>query len=194
MTAIPPDIFRTKRFLRARASAARAMLSLEEVESRSRQVAARLLELPDVMRVRTIFCYVSHGSEVGTHALIRGWLAEGKRVQVPGFDLEERFYRPVWLQDFDHDLAPGKLGILEPRKFAPAEDAADIAIVPGVAFDAQGHRLGHGKGYYDEMLRSFGGMKIALAFDCQMQPEVPATDCDVPMDVVVTETAVYRRT
>ena len=87
-----------------------------------------------------------------------------------------------------------KLGILEPRTFAPADAPADIAIVPGVAFDAQGHRLGHGKGYYDEMLRSFAGLKIALAFNCQMLPTVPATDHDVPMDVVVTETTVYRKT
>ncbi|MCX7825291.1 MAG: 5-formyltetrahydrofolate cyclo-ligase [Verrucomicrobiae bacterium] len=193
MTTAPLELLRAKRFLRAKSQAARAMLSPAEVEARSRQVAARLLGLPSVAQARTIFCYVSHHSEVATHALIRGWLAEGRRVQVPGFDPQQGLYRPVWLQDFERDLAPGKLGILEPRTFAPAGAPAQIAIVPGVAFDAQGHRLGHGKGYYDEMLRTFAGLKIALAFDCQMQPSVPATERDVPMDVVVTETTVYRR-
>ena len=194
MTTTPSGVFVLKRAFRIRARAVRAMLSAAEVETRSQQIAARLLELPDVRQAQTIFCYVSQGSEVGTHGLIRGWLATGKRVMVPAFDSRRQLYRPVWLHDFDRDLAPGQLGILEPRTFAPAGDAANIAIVPGVAFDAQGHRLGHGKGYYDEMLHSFVGLKIALAFDCQILPTVPATDHDVPMDVVVTETTVYRRT
>jgi 5-formyltetrahydrofolate cyclo-ligase len=194
MTTTPSGVFVLKRAFRIRARAVRAMLSLVEVETRSQQIVARLLELPDVRQAQTVFCYVSQGSEVGTHALVRGWLAAGKRVMVPAFDSRRQLYRPVWLHDFDRDLAPGQLGILEPRTSVPADAPADIAIVPGVAFDAQGHRLGHGKGYYDEMLRTFTGVKIALAFECQILPAVPAADRDVPMDVVVTETAVYRRT
>lgn len=182
-----------KRALRKQMLAVRDALSPEEAERRSEQVAARLLSLPEVQQAGTIFCYLSFGNEVATHALLRYWLADGRRVLVPVFDIEHRCYRPSVLRDLDHDLAVGRFGILEPKTSAPPEGHADVAIVPGLAFDAVCHRLGFGKGYYDRMLSEFAGVKIGLAFDCQRLPVLPASEHDVAMDFIVTETQVLRR-
>ena len=182
-----------KRALRERMLAVRDALAPDEVTWRSEQIAARLLALPEVQRAGTIFCYLSFGNEVATHALMRYWLSDGRRVLVPVFDIERRCYRPTVLRDLDCDLAAGRFGILEPRTFTPPDGHADIAIVPGLAFDTTCQRLGFGKGYYDAMLREFAGVKIGLAFDCQVVPAVPVTEQDVVMDFIVTETQVLRR-
>lgn len=193
MTAASSIIAIEKRALRERMLASRGVLSTDEVARRSRQIAARLLALPAVCEVKTIFCYLSHKNEVQTHQLVRDWLAAGKHIHVPAYHAEQRRYQPSHICDLERDLAAGKLGILEPHTRKTPARPADVAIVPGVAFDAQGHRLGYGKGFYDEMLKHFVGLKIALAFDCQMQPSIPHAPKDVPMDVIVTESAVYWR-
>ena len=193
MTAASSNIAAEKRALRERILALRGALSADEVARRSRQIAMRLLALPAVREAQTIFCYLSHGNEAQTHQLVRDWLAAGKHIHVPAYHAEQRRYQPSHICDLERDLATGKLGILEPHTRRTPDRPADIAIVPGVAFDAQGHRLGYGKGFYDEMLKHFGGLKIALTFDCQMQPAVPHAPKDVPMDAVVTEEAVYWR-
>lgn len=182
-----------KRALRERALALRRALAAEDVTRRSRLAVSRLLELPAIRQAETIFCYLSHDNEVETLQLVRDWLAGGKHIHVPAFDAKQRRYHACPINDFDRDLAPGMLGILEPRSRAVASRPADIAIVPGVAFDAKGRRLGYGKGFYDDMLRCFTGLKIALSFDCQMQPVVPHAKKDVLMDAVVTESAIHWR-
>lgn len=193
MTATSSIIAVEKRALRERLLAVRGALSPEEVSRRSRLVVARLLELPAISKTEAVFCYLSHGCEVQTHQLVRDWLAAGKHIHVPAYHAEQRRYQPSHICDLERDLAAGKLGILEPHTRRTPDRPADVAIVPGVAFDAQGHRLGYGKGFYDGMLKHFVGLKIALAFDCQMQPSIPHAPKDVPMDAVVTESAVYWR-
>ncbi len=193
MTAVSSSLAGEKRVLRERMRALRGTLSADEVARRSRQIAVRLLALPAVREAQTIFCYLSHENEVQTHQLVRDWLAAGKHIHVPAYHAEQRCYQPSHICDLERDLAAGKLGILEPHTRRVPHRPADVAIVPGVAFDAQGHRLGYGKGFYDEMLKHFGGLKIALTFDCQIQPSVPHAPKDVPMDAVVTESAVYWR-
>ncbi|MBI5687370.1 MAG: 5-formyltetrahydrofolate cyclo-ligase [Verrucomicrobia bacterium] len=193
MTAASSNIAAEKRTMRERVLALRGALSPDEVSRRSRLIVARLLELPAVKQAETIFCYLSHGNEVQTHQLVRNWLDAGKHIHVPAYHTEQRHYRPSHIRDLDRDTVAGKLGILEPHTRRTPDRPADVAIVPGVAFDAQGHRMGYGKGFYDEMLKQFGGRKIALAFDCQIQPSVPHAPKDVPMDAVVTESTVYWR-
>ncbi|MBI5819309.1 MAG: 5-formyltetrahydrofolate cyclo-ligase [Verrucomicrobia bacterium] len=182
-----------KRALRERMLALRRALTAEEVARRSRLAVLRLLELPAIRQAETIFCYLSHDNEVETLQLVRDWLAGGKHIHVPAFDAKQRRYHACPINDFDRDLVPGKLGILEPRNRTLTSRLADIAIVPGVAFDADGHRLGYGKGFYDDMLRYFTGLKIALSFDSQMQPVVPHEGTDVLMDAIVTESTIHWR-
>jgi 5-formyltetrahydrofolate cyclo-ligase len=99
------------------------------------------------------------------------------------------------VHDFDADLATGKFGILEPRPEAirpAALDQIGAVLVPGLAFDGTGNRLGRGFGHFDRLLRQTSGVKIALAFDFQVLDEVPAEAHDVRLDFIVTETRVVN--
>ncbi len=99
------------------------------------------------------------------------------------------------------ELAVGTYQILEPRAELRALPGRrleigqiDLAVVPGVAFDARGSRLGHGLGYYDKLLAEARPetSRVALAFECQMFPALPTAEHDVPVDVIITERTVYR--
>jgi 5-formyltetrahydrofolate cyclo-ligase len=98
------------------------------------------------------------------------------------------------------ELAPGAMGILEPRlelrrcfdrKVVPVD--LDLIVTPGLAFDRRGGRLGYGKGYYDRLLHQIraDATKLAVCFECQLVPEIPLLPHDIRMDVLVTEKAVY---
>ncbi len=109
--------------------------------------------------------------------------------------------RLFWLEDMA-ELAPGTLGIEEPlprfrdlpkKSVGPAE--IDLVLVPGVAFDPQGRRIGQGKGYYDRFLATLESRTklVALAYQCQIFSSIPTDPHDFPIDIVVTEDNIYRR-
>lgn len=127
--------------------------------------------------------YHSLKDEVQTHAFIEKW-SEKKRVVLPvvvGDELELRLYTgPA-------DLSIGSYGIAEPTGELFTDYAAiDLAVIPGVAFDAVGHRLGRGKGYYDRLLPHIGATKIGICFPFQWVEEVPAEPFDICMDEVIS--------
>jgi 5-formyltetrahydrofolate cyclo-ligase len=106
-----------------------------------------------------------------------------------------------WIEAVD-ELAPRTLGILEPKREIRraaerrvAVNALDLIVVPGLAFDRSGGRIGHGKGYYDKLLQdtSSDTTTVALSYECQIFQEVPMLDHDMFVDKVVTETAVHER-
>jgi 5-formyltetrahydrofolate cyclo-ligase len=146
---------------------------------------------------RTLMLYLSARSEVRTRPLLTAAIAAGKQVVVPycvGSQLD------LFLLDSPDELAPGSYGIPEPRpelRALPGKrvDPAriDLVMVPGVAFDRRGGRLGHGRGYYDRFLPRLriDALAIGVAFECQLVPEVPMLSADVFMDRVITERAVY---
>ncbi|MFI5235290.1 MAG: 5-formyltetrahydrofolate cyclo-ligase [Gemmatimonadales bacterium] len=158
---------------------------------------SRVEALPAYARARTLSVYVGVKSEVPTLPLIERALAAGKRVVVPvvaGPDL--RLIRV----DAVTELAPAPFGLLEPRpdvrerperRVQPSE--VDLFLVPGVAFDRKGGRLGYGKGFYDGLLARAraGTAAVALAFECQVVPEVPMGPRDRHIPTLVTEIAVY---
>jgi 5-formyltetrahydrofolate cyclo-ligase len=129
---------------------------------------------------------------------IRAALASAKEVFVPlCFEGNLRLFR---LRSLD-DLAPRTLGILEPREdlWTPdrfiSVDAIDVALIPGLAFGRDGSRVGQGRGYYDRLLAPAVGrpLRVAVAFECQLFDRVPSTPSDALMDLIVTESAEYRR-
>lgn len=138
--------------------------------------------------------YVSTNKEVDTREIIQKALQEGKQVIVPLTRKKKRRIVPCLLKSWG-DLAPGNYGILEPQK-AQSFPLADIelVIVPGVAFDREGRRLGRGKGYYDRFLAHLSPTipRIGLAFQTQMVEKVPIQGSDIPVDVIITETGVWR--
>jgi len=123
--------------------------------------------------------------------MIRQTLAEGKRVVLP--KVTGKTLALVEIGNFDRDVSPGAWGILEPDSGKPVE-LKDIAlvVVPGAAFDLRGNRIGYGAGYYDKLLAQYRGMTVALAFECQIVPDVPADSHDVPVRKIVTETRVIE--
>lgn len=138
---------------------------------------------PPFQQAGTVLLYYSLPDEVCTHAFIRKW-CDRKRLLLPvvvGDDLELRCYTgPA-------DMAIGAYGIAEPVGPAFTElSAIDVAVVPGVAFDAAGHRLGRGKGYYDRLLPHLRAVKVGICYPYQLLAEVPAEPFDVRMDAVVS--------
>jgi 5-formyltetrahydrofolate cyclo-ligase len=165
----------------------------------SLQIGQKLLALPEYAAARTVMFYVDHASEVRTRCLFPAVWAAGKRIVVPHCVENEIL---LFLLEIMEELAPGTLGILEPRielRNLPGRQVdanqLDLIVVPGLAFDARGGRLGQGKGYYDRFLAraAAGAPLVALAFECQMFPEIPMLPGDVYVDMVLTEAAVYTR-
>lgn len=175
-----------KTSLRKQAVQARDGLSQAERKAKSREIGNRLFRLPELAASSTIMFFASFRSEVETVPMIRRALAEGKRIVLPKVKGKDLALFEV--RDFDRDVTPGAWGILEPRETEPAAlDAVDLMIMPGLAFDERGNRLGYGAGFYDKLLVSFTKTTVALAFEAQIVPEVPAAKHDVPVKKIVTE-------
>jgi 5-formyltetrahydrofolate cyclo-ligase len=113
-----------------------------------------------------------------------------KVVALPCFDADKQVYRSRRLKNVHVEIVSGQFGIREPAAscIEMPLDQLDLVLVPGVAFDLQGNRLGRGKGFYDRLLKDFRGTKAAIAFDEQMTAGVPVEKNDVRMDYVVTPT------
>jgi 5-formyltetrahydrofolate cyclo-ligase len=171
--------------------AARDSLLPAQRSSKSRQIEERLFSLPEFKSAHAVMFFASFRSEVDTIPMVRRALDEGKRVILPkviGDELELFEIRNV-----DSDVFPGAWGIPEPRGSAPVKlDELDVIIVPGAAFDERGNRLGYGAGFYDKLLSMFKKLTVAVAFDIQVVPMVPAAAHDVPVQKIVTETRVIE--
>lgn len=150
----------------------------------SAEIVAALEAHPAFRAASTILLYHSLKDEVDTHAFIRKWSRE-KRILLPvvtGDDLELRLYTGP------EDLAVGAYGIEEPTGARFTDySAIDLIVVPGVAFDRDGNRLGRGKGYYDRLLpRIPSAYKIGICFPFQVVDEVPAEPFDIRMDEIIS--------
>ncbi len=157
----------------------------------SKMIIARLLFLPEMQNARNIFVYVSMRTEVSTDDLIMTLLKQRKTVCVPKV-LKIGTMIPVAIHSLK-ELSVGRYGFREPRTQEPFEKEIDLVIVPGLAFDQRGNRLGYGGGYYD---RYFGNglpmTSVGLAFDWQILSEVPTESHDHQLDIILTESQVHR--
>ena len=144
--------------------------------------------------------YVSDGLEVDITKYLKDCLKMGKSVFLPRFDVDENGdgnYVIVEVFNLEEQLVVGKYGILEPVKelqILPVEEYKNVCfLIPGVAFDEYGGRLGRGKGFYDQML-SFGGFRIGTFFECQksIEQKIPMEAHDKGLDLVVTESQIYE--
>jgi len=173
----------------------RSGLLKSEVLNKSNQIKERIFSLKEFKQAHAVLFYISYDNEVYTHDMIKESIPKGKRIVVPISDKENR---RLILSEFDewNNLKPGSYGILEPRKDKIKEisvEEVDLIIVPGVGFDEKGRRIGHGKGYYDNLLRkSTKALRIGLAFELQIVDHVPTEEHDVPLDRIVTEKRVIN--
>jgi 5-formyltetrahydrofolate cyclo-ligase len=163
----------------------------------SRAIVQGIIGLAAYKEARTILAYAAFGSELQTDAFLRHTLNEGKALLLPRVNRQKRLLEVYEVRDLTQDLEAGTWGIREPRpdRCVPAAPrVVDFVLVPGLAFDAHGGRLGHGAGYYDRLLS--GGVSphawlVAGAFEAQMVEAVPMNEHDVPVDMVVTEKGRY---
>ena len=159
--------------------------------SKSRAIAAKILNINAFRQAKTVMFYYATDKEVATQELIQEALKEGKQVLLPYVDQTIRGIRPSMIENLNHDLAPGSYDILEPKpekRKAVELSEIDLVLVPGLAFDRKGNRLGHGKGYYDRFLKTLPNRakRYGLAFDFQVLDQVPINDFDVRLDLVLT--------
>lgn len=187
-----------KAAFRARFRAFREALSAEEYATRSAAISARVLALPEVQQAETVHCYwplVARG-EVDTRAVIARWHAAGKRIVLPVVETFERGEAPrlrhVSLERLDA-LRPNRWGIDEPvdGKCVSVADL-EVVVVPALGAGRNGHRLGHGRGYYDAFLHGVAAPKIGLVYAACLVETVPAEPHDVPLTVIVTEDETLR--
>ncbi len=183
-----------KRQIREDALESRRSLTAEQVQSLSVGVQTNLESLPEYSEAKVIASYVAQRDEVQTKAIIESALSAGKKVLVPKGDptsLNLTFHE---IHSLD-ELAPGNFGVPEPSSGSRAIPLmeAQLVLVPIVAWDSDGQRVGYGRGYFDRALKSRGpALATGLAFESQHREALPATNSDVPLDIVVTEQGVRR--
>lgn len=182
-----------KRALRSTLLAARAQLTPDERLARARRLAARLDELPELARARTVALYVSLGAEVPSQPLLDRVAARGARVVLPRIVPGTCVLSFAWCEA--SELVRGPAGTSEPPPSAAEVSGGeiDVFVVPGVAFAEDGARLGRGGGYYDATLAAFPrAARVGVAFDLQVVPELPLERHDVLLDALVTEARALR--
>ena len=181
--------------LRKEAAGRRGEISVNDVSNLSEKVIANLRMTGEYRSAGMVFCYVSVGSEVDTRPLIRQLLdQEGKRVAVPWCNPATGTMSAVEISGLE-ELKPGVFGIPEPDSTvqAPLDPSGlDLIVVPGIAFDGRGYRIGYGGGYYDRFLSEHGKGKhtLGLAFEAQLIDAVPVEEHDVPVDGIATESRI----
>ena len=184
-----------KRQLRRLILALRRGLPAAECLTRSRLVWDRVARLACYQRADWVLGYMAFDHEVLTDGLIRQAMASGKHIVLPLVRADRPQLALYAVEDLDRDLTPGYRGILEPRPRRAREvapGALDLALVPGVAFDMWGGRLGFGVGFYDRLLGRLPREvpKLGMAFDFQVIPRLPLQPHDVMLDAIVTESRV----
>ncbi len=165
------------------------------VKTVSAAVQREVCNLDEWHSSENVCCYLAMPVEVQTDAIIKKSRAEGKQLFVPAFLDTLRKYVPAFF-DPDDDIGLGNFNVLEPTnpKWIKAQKI-DLVIVPGMAFDLHGGRIGHGGGHYDQLLAQESlrsACKVGLAFDFQIFNRLPLRAHDIQMDIVITESAIHR--
>lgn len=156
----------------------------EEIVERSNALAEKFYNSPAYQAASTIYGYLPYNQEVRTVPMLQRALDEGKRVAVPKVYGEEM--RFIYLEDLTQ-VSKGYAGIPEPIADAPvAEDQQALVLMPGLAFDPQGHRIGYGGGFYDRFLaKEPHHPTLALCYEFQMQAHLDTEEFDIPVDTIL---------
>lgn len=178
----------------------RKSIPKKEIKEKSAKIKERLYSLPEFKHSKNILFYVSFNNEVDTIETIRELLKNKeenkKNIIVPYVEKGNPILQLSELKNFS-DLEPRTFGILEPKEDKTKKFDAnklDLVIVPGIAFDKNGHRIGYGHGYYDRFLQklSKNTVKIGLAFELQLIEKIHEEGHDIPVDWVITEKNIVK--
>lgn len=175
----------TKADIRKRVLQERNKLSKQEVINKSEVICNQLLNSEEYKTAKVIYIYMDFRNEVITRQIIENAFKNGKKVALPRVEGDViNFY---YIHNLN-DLKTGCWGILEPETTILAEDDNALIVVPGVAFDERGYRVGYGKGYYDKFLSKHKEFtKIAFAFELQIVDHITYEEHDIAMDWIATE-------
>jgi 5-formyltetrahydrofolate cyclo-ligase len=186
------DLILRKKEIRKEARQLRDSLSTHEIRSKSAAIECKLWELVQEHKFESIMFYIAFGSEVRTQSCIDRAISSGVKTVVPiCSDDGKRQLLPSRLLDLHSEIEAGKFGIPEPkpeccRPFPPEE--IDLVVVPGLAFDEKGHRIGYGGRYYDHFLvRCPQALHVGVAYEMQIVREISPTEWDVPVHKIITE-------
>ena len=173
-----------KKALRREISQKKRAMQSEEIEAYSRELAEALYETEYYKRASALYAYLPYNQEVHTWQILERAKADGKRVAVP--KVYGDVMRFLWLDDFSQ-VAPGAYSIPEPTFDEPiANDETALVLMPGLAFDPQGHRVGYGGGFYDKYLAAHPKHPlVALCYPFQMFPQLDVDAHDIPVDLVL---------
>jgi len=189
------DIKTLKDSIRKSVQEARDSLTEKARQEKSLAISRKFLASGIYKHSESILAYYPFRSEIDTRIIISDALSLGKKIALPRVDGKRLGL--YYINDPLKDLTGGSYGIFEPdpKKCIPAHPAGlDVVIVPGVGFDRQLNRLGYGGGFYDRLLDHLSPRipKIALAFDLQIMDNVPVSDTDLKVDILITESSVYN--
>ena len=186
-----------KERIRKNIYAKRISLPAVDKNKHSLEIFKKLSNISEFIHSKNIMFYVATKSEVQTKNMIEKSLAMGKNIFIPIMDDLSCNLKPSLLIDFNKELKKNNQGILEPKQkfqriYSP--EKMDLIILPGIAFDLKGNRIGRGKGYYDRFLKGVKPftIKIALAFEIQIVKKIPLDLNDIPVDKVITEKRIIQ--
>jgi len=156
----------------------------------STRARALLERQPLWKRAQSVLFYAPLAEELDVWPLLKQVIEAGKIAALPAFESISGSYNACQVQHLEADLKTGKFGIREPEDHCQklSLNRLDLILVPGVAFDLQGRRLGRGKGYYDRLLAAVSGTRCGVAFDEQIVAEVPAEPHDASVNCILTPT------
>jgi 5-formyltetrahydrofolate cyclo-ligase len=186
------EIQEKKNEIRSNISKILAQFSEAELIEKTKKLESRLFEFANFLEAKIVLLYMNGPNEVDTQNILKKCLEFNKIVVLPAFDHEKYRIKLRKIGNMDVDLKPGPQGVLEPDpsrcKIVPIQ-SIDIAIIPGIAFDEKGGRIGTGEGYYDRLIPklSITTRKVALAFENQIIQQVPMESHDKHVDIIITE-------
>ena len=185
-----PNIQKAKAALRKQIRGALEKIFPAARATLSAQICNRLKEQAVWKNAGSVLFFAPRPDELDLWPLLEDALAGGKIAALPRFNPAGKNYVACRVQNLRSEIAPGEFGIREPaaRCAGIPLDRLDLILVPGVAFDWHGHRLGRGKGFYDRLLADVRGVKCGIAFDEQMVNDVPVGPSDVRMNFMMTPT------
>ena len=179
-----------KHKLRAKMKKQRMNIAEVEIVNKSENIKKTLFSLSQFKDAKLIMSYIQFSNEVRTEGIITKALQMQKRVCVPVCEVQAKTIIPGEIRNYPGDLQCGAYGIMEPCILKPAKlEEIDLVLVPGLAFDIHGNRLGYGGGYYDRFLTRLRSeaTAIALAFEMQILENVFPEEHDAPLDYIITE-------
>ena len=173
-----------KKELRARIKEAKKAMTPEQIDELSKDLCRQFLETQEYRNAKTVYGYLPYNQEVRTWVLLEQALKDGKKVAVPKvYDDEMRF---IYMDDLSK-VFTGYAGIPEPIADEPiADDPTALVLMPGLAFDKEGHRIGYGGGFYDRFLENEPNHPtVALCYSFQLLDHLDTEEHDIPVDRVL---------